>query len=443
MSNAAKQPVVDASGPFEGKLLEEYTKMDGVHLKLLHVDRVDDPNVFRGIAENDRAVERLAAIMAQRIRVGSKGAALRVEARRFDPPDLQAVLRTTERSRGVNLAHEMAEDPTVPVELREVARDLRDRTRDESTKLTINASNPFIRELAVADADDPDVFDVILGVYNNAILSNMEMMTPRIAEIFHNHFARLMQRNLEFTKSRVEIQKERAEIQREREATASESSGKPAHRIFFLMTPFDKKTYGVTHDAVRIAVEDHWHCQVFMASDETLDDRLLESVRKHMDRADAFIAEVSEGNPNVMFELGAVFHERRGRPIVLLRRQALSGADRPKLPADLDGLLYVDYDPSLSAGDLADVIESEMRKRESIESLLKDTEREHYISPRTVRASIGRVQLDDRTLARLTDRFPTRQAWAKAAESEVAALLDRTDQVFAGGILSLMKSTQP
>ena len=49
-----------------------------------------------------------------------------------------------------------------------------------------------------------------------------------------------------------------------------------------------------------------------------------------MDQAHAFIAEVIDANPNVMFELGAARFDLRERPIVLIRK-----TKDKQLPVDL------------------------------------------------------------------------------------------------------------
>jgi predicted nucleotide-binding protein len=63
-----------------------------------------------------------------------------------------------------------------------------------------------------------------------------------------------------------------------------------------------------------------------------------------MGQADAFIAEISEANPNVMFELGAAFADRRDRPIIQLVNKNRKKTDEGhKMPADLQSMIYIDY----------------------------------------------------------------------------------------------------
>lgn len=438
MANAAQQVVIDASSVFEGELLEMYTKLEGVRARLLYVDRVDDPNVFRHLGNEDAAVERLAAEMARLIVVGRESARLRVEARRFDPPGLEAVIRVTARTKGLMKAQAMLNDPTAPDDLREMARELVRKTRHEAQKLTINAANPFIRALAVADWRDDAFIDLILGIYNNAILYNAELMTPETAKIFHDHFARLLARTLANVQDKAALERARAELGREREKSAAVIAPRLGHRVFFLITPFDAQRYGSTHEGLRIVVEEHWQCQLFLASDRAYDQRLLENVHLHMDQADAFLAEVTDANPNVLFELGAVFEKLRGRPVVLLRRKESAPAGRPALPADLQGLLYVEYDPSLSPEELAVLLEKELRKTAAVDKML-NAQRERFVSARAVKQRLRKINLDEKSVRSLAGRFPTVEAWLRALEAEVSALVEPADRDYAGIVLSQMQ----
>lgn len=101
MADAAGTTVLDASFPFESELILEWAKSRQSEVSLVHVDREDDPAVFREIdKDNDGAVTELAREMSAFIRVGASGH-LRVEARRFDPASLPAVLKAVRPQGGI------------------------------------------------------------------------------------------------------------------------------------------------------------------------------------------------------------------------------------------------------------------------------------------------------------------------------------------------------
>ena len=119
-------------------------------------------------------------------------------------------------------------------------------------RLTINASNPFIQQLARQDPTQPEVKDFMLGVYNQ------ELMTPQNARIFHDQFAALLQRSLAYLEDRATLQAERERLEKElHRREAAHGSQRSAHPVMFLMTPF-KDAYLPLEDALRRVIEDRW-----------------------------------------------------------------------------------------------------------------------------------------------------------------------------------------
>lgn len=83
MADAAGSLVVDASFWFESELIEKYARLQAGRVRLVRVDREDDPNVFRRLVEGtDDAVRRLAELMSRLI-LTVRGGRVRVEASRF------------------------------------------------------------------------------------------------------------------------------------------------------------------------------------------------------------------------------------------------------------------------------------------------------------------------------------------------------------------------
>lgn len=72
------------------------------------------------------------------------------------------------------------------------------------------------------------------------------------------------------------------------------------HIVMFMMTPFADR-YRPVEEAIRQIFERPPYCfEVRLARDYTHQDGLQANIRAHISRAHAFIAEVSELNPNVM-----------------------------------------------------------------------------------------------------------------------------------------------
>jgi hypothetical protein len=335
---------------------------------------------------------------------------------------LAAVIRSSERSTAQRKAESLLNDPNTSNDLREMAQEMVQMARGASIKLTINASNPLIRRLSLLPKfDDKDVVNIMLGVYNNAFLYSQELMTPENASILHKQFEELMTRSLDYIEEKTEISRERERLAIERESAKSKLVPPIHHRVFFLMTPFDE-AYGPLINALRGVVEDQWNCQLFVASDRQYEDLILDNVHRHMEQADAFIAEITTANPNVMFELGAARFERRGRPVILLRDS--DSTPTGKLPADLHGLIYIDYSIA-NDKKLSEYLREEMYRNQTLKALLDHGNAEHYVSWRELKRLSGLSHLSDSTFQRITERFPTKEVWEKTTESDLRPLLER------------------
>lgn len=431
VANAAGRVVVDASFLFEAELLENYTRLPDTNVVLAHVDREDDPDLFSELApDQDGDVLGLAEIMSLVLRTPG-GARIRTEARRFKPADIAAVIRSDALTRAQQKAEEIRLDPNVSDDLREMADALAQMTAQQSRRLTINADNSLIKRLARQHLDEPAVQELMMAVYNDAILSNRELITSADAAIFHHQFQDLIGRSLDFLEAQKEIELYRSRVREDDERRRAASGGQPRHRIFFMITPFADR-YRPLVSACRGVVEGRWGAQLIVASDRQDDHRLLENVERLMSQAHGFLAEITEANPNVMFELGAAFPERHSRPFALLREHGAS----PVLPADLRGLLYIDYNPA--DPDLEENLDRALRKNSQIRALLDEGSPARFLSPAQLKAIVP-IKLEQTVIERLATRFPTADDWADAQPAEVAEILGPDNQDFAGPLIERIR----
>lgn len=434
MANAKKVMVVDASYSFEDRLIAAYVKLAGTPpLEIVHVDRGGSSGLFDGLQSADDAVRRLAEVMSQVVHPSS-GAELKVDAKRFAPPTLPAVLWNPEATRGQMEAREILDNPHAQSTLRDMAEELLRSSSRTGMRMTINAACPFIARLAQQDFRDPEILHIMLGVYNSAILYNAELLTPRTAKIFHDQFGTLLERTVEHLAERQHLKKDREALENDRRAL-SPRSGEPSaaqHRIVFLMTPF--RGYETLENALREVLEDRWGCQLFLARDRVFNKELRGNVHDHMARADAFLAEVTAGNPNVMFELGAASSQFQHRPTILLAHPRADKGER--LPADLSGIIPLEYPLDVPTLHLCNHLETELRKNQGVAVLLDDDKREHFISARKLKGWVKRLTVPEDYFPRLVDRFPTRERWNTVNAADVAKLLDGEDLEFVSLLLN-------
>jgi len=422
MANAKQVTVVDASRLYEDKLIAAYVKLQNTPpLEVVYVDRGGSSGLFDSLQSGDDAVRRLAEVMSQVIHPG--GADFKVDAKRFAPATLPAVLWNPEATKGQMSAREILDDPSSPSSVRAMAEELMRSSLNKGMRMTINAACPFIARLSQQDFRDPEITHIMLGVYNSAILYNAELLTPRNAKIFHDQFGTLLERTVEHLAERQQLQKERASIEAERRAMAPPQENVDAdsrHRIFFLMTPF--KSYDGLEEALREVIEDRWGCQLFLARDRAYHSELRGNVDAHLAQADAFLAEVSTGNPNVMFELGAARSHFRHRPTVLLAHPA-PDKNAVELPADLSGLLRVEYSKDATVSTLIDYLDSEFHKNHAVAALIDDSKREHFVSARRLIAAAAKFNGPTALFSRLAERIPTEERWEKAKPADLTPAL--------------------
>ncbi len=425
MADAAGTTVVDASYFFEAELIKTWVERRKGALCLVYVDREDDPTVFREVdPTQDRAVRILAQQMSHRLRPGGTGR-LRVEPRRFQPDSLPAVLKSNEVAQGSMKARSILNDPNSPSDLRVMAEEMLILSRNADMRMSINAANPLIRSLASlveVNPDDEDLVDLMLCVYNDAILYNQELMTPSNAQIFHAQFQRLMSKSLQFLVEKVTMAHERAELDKQRRQITLPRRRERTHLTAFLMTPFSKE-FDVSREAVRMTVEDRLGCELRTADQRTFEDIIRGNVEAHLNDADFFVADVSGANPNVMMELGAALYGRGHLPSLLIARVASAG-DTPTLPSDLAGHITGGlYQSDQTATEIATQLEEGFRRNERLSVLLKREGREEYISPRALRAWTKEILPSKVLYDRLSEAYPTGTVWRKADEKQLESLL--------------------
>lgn len=420
MAESANSLVIDASGPFEMLLLEQYAKFEDVSIKIIRVDQIDDPNIFRHLEEHQEEVrfQRLATRMEQVVK--PRGRSIRVEARKFKPADLAALIRTTERSEMHHQAEDLLNQPNTPQSMREMAETLLKMTTAESMRLTINADNSLIRDIA----EHPELFgesevdEILSGIYNNAILFNQDLLTTENTQILNQQMHRLLVKHWET----VSDMEEAVLLQPERDQPELDvvpaKNPERQHRCIFMVTP-ETAEFDDVIEAVRTVVEERWKCELLLARD--LKQKSTDGIRRLMNRADAFIVEFTTMQPQQMLEAGAVRFDPRSRPFVLLRDEThVMREDMRFDPGNQNCVVYSER------GDksLVDYLDHEMQNDVHIAKLLKDSARQRFLSPRRLVELFKPVTLDALMVRTLVSRFPTEERWRKVTAEDLADCLD-------------------
>jgi len=198
------------------------------------------------------------------------------------------------------------------------------------------------------------------------------------------------------------------------------------HRIFYAMLP-DHPDYQPLIETLREVVEDRWGCQLLQASDRHYGENRIDNVRAHLEQASAFIAEVTEADPNVMFELGAVRFYWHHWPILLLAQSAA------RLPKDLQGHILIEY--GNTSANTADYLDEQMQRNESVKRLLDDSNRERYLSAAQLKRLSRFKHLSNPVFQNLVEHYPTQEAWLHVSEADIKSYLGRDDADLAAAFI--------
>jgi molecular chaperone HtpG len=207
----------------------------------------------------------------------------------------------------------------------------------------LNSDNLLVKKLA--DAPFEIQTAISLALYNISFMAAVPDLRESELKAVHISITNIMMWLLQSLESRSNIEaasdttpknpRQSSEITTSQETTDSELN--PV--TIFMITPFEDK-YKVLEDVIRRVFEAHpYYFKVMLARDYTYHSGILANVGAHLNKADAFVAEISDLNPNVMMELGAAIHAGDKRPIFSLRSQDA----KEGVPADIKSELFIPY----------------------------------------------------------------------------------------------------
>jgi HSP90 family molecular chaperone len=423
MADAAGTTVLNASGNFEEELLKKWAKKHEARVHLIPVDRQDDPAVLRDIdAVADASVKKLAQYITANLVVANSK--VDVEARRFSPGSVTSLLRESEESAGVREARSMLCQPGLPAEIKNMAEDLVLMSRNAKRRMLINADNPLVRDLAELVRQDPtndDAIEIAIGLYNAAILANSEGIDPA----FPAQFQRLLRRILTLAGKSIDVRRQEEELNRKLRASQPSSKRTRRHLQGFHITPF-AASFDAIRKTIREIVEDEFRCELLSANQRKLKPCISDNVRDLIAGADFFVVDISDpASLNVMIEAGAVGYGRPEAPALFIAAVDKQG-DKPRLPADMEGLIVHPYVRGADPTQWRSTIVAEFRTDAAFNVLLTDPQFERYIGAGLL-AKWTKNTVNQQARAALIQKFPTLSAWRATDDVGVEAVLQQFD----------------
>lgn len=182
-------------------------------------------------------------------------------------------------------------------------------------------------------------------------------------------------------------------------------TGETEHIIILMLTGSGNQ-YRTLEQAVRRVFEcSPYYFEVRLTSDYTYKSTQLENIREHIKRAQGFIVEISELNPNIMFELGAVTLSDRNRPIFPLRSQNATA----EVTASFSNQIHITYSSlNQSVEQLASEIRHAFERdgrivHEGINALI--SHRQKRFLSRTLLENLPRTRLDSQEISSLLKHY--------------------------------------
>ncbi|MBP5974171.1 ATP-binding protein [Brasilonema sp. CT11] len=398
LCNARGLLVVDASQVFEDDFLERYGKLHPeIRLRQLNIGESDV--IFEPLtAEEQKAFRQLE----QEFTRGMPDRRSIAKAVRFKPESIPALSVMSAAAKSRQKLQQAGDNIMIPEEVRNLVKDVLKGEQSIPVTLYLNADNPTIQQLAKMPATE-DTRDAYMAMYNNSIMLVNQILTPQNAELMFKSFTRVIDRmikqtdevqqlNGQVTRAKMEIKAKETEIREVFEAKekllidemeelrdklAQVEFSQTEHVSCFFAMPFDKR-YDPLLQAVRQVLEDQpYGWQVIRADESHRGVTITENVRGHIARSHCYIAEISDGNPNVFLEIGRMSHYA-DRPLIYLCREDA----KDKIAADLAGIIYNNYlwdeqNPKI------DVLAAQLKKvfdnREDVKKL-KSSRKKIYLS---------------------------------------------------------------
>jgi hypothetical protein len=184
-----------------------------------------------------------------------------------------------------------------------------------------------------------------------------------------------------------------------------------AHTVCFFAHQFNRDKAVLA--AMRAVLEHSpFYWEVRSADETTKDPRLFENVLSQVKQSHIVIAEISEGNPNVMLEAGLAYGLPGGRPVVLL-----SDAASQKKISDLQSHLLFPYDSArltMERTAFQDRFRSWVMQQDALSRFLR---RRPFLSYRHLQ-EVGLVAADE--AARLQSIFPDANRFATSPPAVAA-----------------------
>jgi molecular chaperone HtpG len=428
IANARKILVINTGQRFDEEVVRQYVARNSASLELRQLDSLDDKALYEEL--NDEARKPFLQLEAAVDRaLEAVNLHVRTRTRRIRPETLSGVILQTERLESLQKLRGFMETAAVgDSAFDDLAQQMEKDLKRQPVDYYLNADNGLIRRLAnMPDVGELARRDILVSLYNAAVLNSMHRLTHDNAKIFYRQIHDQMQALIDLEEEVETLRKERLSL---RQAIVAQETAQPVETEprdwarLFVMMPFDE-SYNALEEALRAVLEGppYWF-ELKLARDEVIKRGLVENLRSHIRNADGFITEATEVNPNVMMEFGRVYlaPDSHDRPVFVLWCQEESGVRRS--PVDFGDIIRVNRPPRV-ASDLVDQLRANFATFNDLKAI--QTKRPKRYLSRTVLKMAG---LSTEKIHELQSRYKT------VEDLDAVDAVKLPDEGLAGAVLS-------
>ena len=191
LAEARGRVVVNAGHSFEEELLKKYAERHPDSVRLERLDATDDPELFLRLDPDEQERFRQLELDTEGHLFRAGVSNVRVQVRHFAPADLPAVIIETAETEAERKLADRLTTLTLMDAFDDITREALEQSRRRPQLLSLNASNALVRRLVGEDRRGPLVREILLGLYNSALLYSHDLLAQNSAEAIHGHLLRL------------------------------------------------------------------------------------------------------------------------------------------------------------------------------------------------------------------------------------------------------------
>ncbi|MEM9218509.1 MAG: ATP-binding protein [Cyanobacteria bacterium P01_F01_bin.150] len=183
--------VINAGYQFEEELLQKYAEQHQDTVRLERLDTSDDPDLFQRLDPSEIDQFRNLELDVEKTLRAANIANVMVQLRRFEPAALPAVIIVSPETESQEKLRKLVEQPWFLEGIEAIASEALEQSSSSPWVLSLNVNSALIQQLSKNDRQAPLVKQIMLGLYNSAVLYSHNLLDQKRVDMMHRQFIHL------------------------------------------------------------------------------------------------------------------------------------------------------------------------------------------------------------------------------------------------------------